>query len=82
MAVYQKPVSLASEIKEKRNILRERYGGLMTLENVRAELGYKSRSAARDAVRELDLPATQIGRLRKYDTDVVARRLVERRGMC
>lgn len=82
MEVYHKSTPLASAIKEKRNILRDRYGGLMTLENVKEEFGYKSRTSTLRIIQELGIPATQIGKMKKYDTDVVARRLVERRGMC
>lgn len=82
MSVYQKPTALASEIREKRGILRDRYGGMMTLEDVKTELGFNSRTSALRAIRELNIPATQIGRSKKYDTDSVARRLVELRGMC
>ena len=70
------------EIREKREIMRDRYGGMMTIENLMTELGYKSRKAAVKTVRELDIPATKVGKMKKYDTDVVAKRLVELRGMC
>jgi hypothetical protein len=73
---------LQKEIKSKRDVMRERYGGMMSLEDVRQELGYRSRNGALAAIQEMGLPATQVGRSKKYDTDVVARRLVELRGMC
>ena len=69
------------QIAEKRNILRNLYGGLMTLEQVKQELGYKSRDAARNAIRELSVPGVRIGKSIRYDTDVLARRLVELRDM-
>lgn len=70
------------EVAEKRKILREQYGGMMSLENVKVELGYRSRESALAAAREMGLSPTQIGRMKKYDTDQVAKRLVELRGMC
>ena len=73
--------SLYREIAEKRKILREQYGGMMTLTDVQTELGYNSHHSALRAVAALGIPATQIGRAKKYDTDSVAKRLVELRGM-
>lgn len=70
------------EVAEKRKILREQYGGMMSLENVKVELGYRSRESALAATREMGLSPTRIGRMKKYDTDQVAKRLVELRGMC
>lgn len=70
------------EIAEKRKILRDLYGGMMTLENIREELGYKSRDAARAAAAELGIEPTKIGKMKKYETDIVAKRLVELRGVC
>lgn len=82
MAVYQNQTSLASEIKAKRKILREVYGGMMTLRDLMVELGYQCEKSASKAAKEMGLPATKVGKSKKYDTDVVARRLVELRGMC
>lgn len=75
-------MNLYAEIKEKRTILRELYGGMMSLRDLSQELGTKSKDATRNAVQDMGLPATQVGRMKKYDTDEVAKRLVERRGMC
>ena len=82
MGVYHKNSAIASEVKEKRGILRDRYGGMMTLADLMEELGYKSEKSAARAAREMDLPQTKVGRSKKFDTDTVARRLVELRGMC
>lgn len=73
---------LYKQIAEKRNILRSIYGGLMTLEQVKQELGYKSNAATKRAIEELDVPGVKIGRSVRYDTDVLAKRIVERRYMC
>mgnify|MGYP005809384411 CR=1 FL=1 len=72
---------LYKEIADKRKILRDQYGGMMSLEDIKIELGYRSRESALAAAREMDIPVTRIGRMKKYDTDIVARRLVELRGM-
>lgn len=69
------------EIKEKRNILRDRYGGMMKLEDIMTELDYKSPKSARRAIEEMGIAPTLIGRMKKYDTDLVAKVLVDRRGM-
>lgn len=82
MGVYHKNSAIASEVREKRNILRDRYGGMMTLVDLMTELGYKSEKSAMRAAIEMGLPQTKIGRSKKFDTDTVARRLVELRGIC
>lgn len=74
--------TLYREIAEKRKILREQYGGMMTLRDVQTELGYGSHHSAQAAIQALGIPATRIGRMKRYDTDSVAKRLVELRGMC
>ena len=73
---------LYREIAEKRNILRATYGGMMTLENLRKELGYNDPKAARRFAQESGIPLTQIGKMKRYDTDCVAKVLVEGRGTC
>lgn len=70
------------EITEKRGILRGIYGGMMSLNDVMKELGYTSPVSARQAVHEMGIVPTQVGRMKKYETDLVAKRLVELRGMC
>ena len=82
MGVYHKNSAIASEVREKRNILRDRYGGMMTLVDLMEELGYKSEKSAMRAALEMSLPQTKVGRSKKFDTDTVARRLVELRGVC
>lgn len=82
MPVYHKSTAIANEIREKRNILRDRYGGMMTMVDLMTELGYKSEKSAMRAAAEMELPQTKVGRSKKFDTDTVARRLVELRGMC
>lgn len=74
--------TLQLAIREKRTILRDRYGGMMTLYEVMEELGLKSRTSALAATKEMGIPATKIGRSKRYDTDILARRLVELRDMC
>ena len=69
------------DVREKRSILREVYGGMMTVTDLAKELGYSDRKSARRAIEEMGLQATRIGRLKRYDTDLVARALVNGRGM-
>lgn len=76
-----KPSQYYQEIKEKRNILRDRYGGMMTLADLKKELGYSDPKSAKNVVQALGIPPTIIGRFKKYDTDIVAKALVDRRGM-
>ena len=54
----------------------------MTLEQVKQELGYKTGSAARNAMQELGVPIIKIGNRKRYDTDILAKRLVQLRDMC
>lgn len=70
------------DIRAKQEIMRDRYGGMMSLNDLGTELGYSSKTSILKAVKELDIPATRVGRMKKYDTDIVAKRLVELRGMC
>lgn len=73
--------ALYREIAEKRKILREQYGGMMTLKDVQTEFGFNSHHSAQRAIDNMGIPATKVGGRKKYDTDSVAKRLVELRGM-
>lgn len=74
------PGKLYSDIAEKRRILRDIYSGMMTLTDVAKELGVK-RDVARAWVRSLGL-GTQIGKRVYYETDEIAKAIVQARGMC
>lgn len=74
------PSKLYNDIAEKRRILRELYSGMMTLTDVAKELGVK-RDVARAWVRSLGL-GTQIGKRVYYETDEIAKAIVQGRGMC
>lgn len=74
------PGELYTKIAEKRRIMREIYGGMMTLTDVAKELG-RSRDVARAWVRSLEL-GTQIGKRVYYETDEIAKAIVHGRGMC
>ena len=54
---------------------------MMKLEDIMTELDYKSPKSARRAIEEMGIVPTLIGRMKKYDTDLVAKVLVDRRGM-
>lgn len=69
-----------TDIAEKRKVLREIYGGMMTLTDVANELG-RSRDVARAWVRELGL-GVQIKKRVYYETDEIAKAIVQARGMC
>lgn len=66
------------EIREKRNVLRGLYGGLMTLTELSREIGYKDMRFAKTWAREVGLKCVQIGRSVRYDTDDLAKKLVDR----
>lgn len=72
--------TIYTNIAEKRRILRDIYGGMMTLTDVARELG-RTREVARVWVRSLGL-GTQIGKRVYYETDEIAKAIVQGRGMC
>lgn len=74
--------ALGKAVTEKRKILREQYGGMMSVQDLMNEFGFKSKESALRAISDLGIQPTQLGRSRRYDTDLVAKRLVEIRGMC
>ena len=55
---------------------------MMERKDLMIELGYKTEKSAVRAAQEMGILPTQIGKSKKYDTDTVARRLIELRGMC
>ncbi|MCD8376771.1 MAG: hypothetical protein LUD69_07485 [Oscillospiraceae bacterium] len=69
------------EIAEKRRILRQEYGGLMTVSELGREVGYKDSRDARRWAQEVGLEPVQMGRKVKYDVDQLAKIIVMRRGM-
>ncbi len=68
-------------IAEKRRILRDEYGGMMTLVQLTHELGYSSPKSARSWVREHALEGVMTGKSVRYETDEVAKAIVNARGM-
>lgn len=71
--------ALHTEIREKRNILREIYGGMMSMADLGRELGMNP-DDARNWATDLGI-CVQIGKRIKADTDMVAKTLVQKRGM-
>ncbi len=71
--------SLYNEIREKRQILRGEYGGMMTLTDVARELS-SGRDTARAWVRQHGL-GVRVGNRTRYETDEIAKALVQGRGM-
>lgn len=74
-------MTIYDEIREKRKILRDLYGGSMTNRQLMGELGIKSKDTLRRAVQEMRIPVTVVAGRNRYDTDEVARRLVQLRNM-
>lgn len=71
--------AIYNEIREKRNILRDLYGGMMTLADLSRELGMKPEDAKAWAM-EQGL-CIQLGKRLKVETDMLAKFIVQRRGM-
>lgn len=72
--------TLHEKVREKQKIMRELYGGMMTATDLSKELGMKRENAKVWAL-EHGL-GNLIGKRVKFETDEVARRIVEMRGMC
>ena len=74
---------LGRAIAEKRRILYERHGGIMSPTDVARETGYYTRPVNGDRwAKEHDVPAIKLGtRKRGYETDLVAKAIVQSRGM-
>ena len=70
-----------SEVMEKRQILRELYGGMMSLADLTKELGYGSPKSARSWLATVDVEPVRVGRGIRYETDQVAKAIVNGRGM-
>lgn len=70
----------AREIEKKTKLLRADYGGMMNLKQLCRELNL-SPNTARGWIREHSLEGVRTGRTIKYETDQVARVIVDGRGM-
>lgn len=70
-----------NEIKEKRQILRDIYGGMMSIADLTKELGYNSPKSARAWLSTVEVEAVKVGRGIRYETDQVAKAIVNGRGM-
>lgn len=68
-------------IKEKRQILRDIYGGMMSIADLTKELGYNSPKSVRSWLATVDVEAVKVGRGIRYETDQVAKAIVNGRGM-
>jgi len=71
----------SAAVREKQKALRDIYGGMMTTTDLTKELGYSSRSSARAWLRETSIPGVRMGNQIRYATDLVAKTIVDRRGM-
>lgn len=80
MELYNTKSQLGKQIAEKRRVLRELYGGMMTLTDLSRELGYKRPDGAANWVKMVGLEAVMVSPKRKsYETDRVAAEIVRRR---
>ena len=80
--VYHNVSALSKAIAEKRRRLFERQGGIMRPQDLAEELGLKDKRAAQKWAEEHDIPAIRLGpRKRGYETDLVAKALVQSRYM-
>ena len=71
--------ALGREVAEKRRLMYERHGGVMSPTDVAREAGYFARAVNGE---EHGIPAIRMGpRKRGYETDLVAKAIVQSRGM-
>lgn len=70
------------EIYKKRDEMFDRYGGMMTLAQVKKELGVTDDRTAKEYLRDFGVEPIKTGRSKKYETYLLARAIVNRRGMC
>ena len=54
---------------------------MMTVADLTVELGYKNRKYTKEWITQVALPGTMVGSRIRYDTDLVARTLVDARGI-
>ena len=75
--------ALNREIAEKRRLMYETHGGIMSPTDIAKEVGYAPRSKNGDRwAQEHNIPAVRMGaRKRGYETDLVAKAIVQGRGM-
>lgn len=75
--------ALGRAIAEKRRLMYERHGGIMSPTDVAREAGYYPKPSQGDKwAAEHDIPAIRMGpRKRGYETDLVAKAIVQGRGM-
>lgn len=70
------------EVKRKTEILRADYGGMMSVKDIMRELGFWSRHTVINWLRDNSVDGVKVDRKSvKYETDLIARRIVEQRGM-
>lgn len=80
--LYHTSSALSTEIAEKRRLMYERHGGLMTPTDLCRELGYVRPERGDQWAEEHDIPAIRLApRKRRYETDLVAKALVQSRYM-
>lgn len=72
--------SIHNDIAAKARILREVYGGMLSLTQLTRELGLKDQRAAKAWAEEHGI-GNQIGSRVRYDVDQIAKVLVMGRGM-
>lgn len=69
------------EIRKLADELFERYGGMMTLSDVAIELGKAGRSTAKKFLEDHDVPGIKVGVYPRWESKLVARAIVNARGM-
>ena len=72
--------AIYNEIAEKRRTMRDLYGGMMNLTQLAHELGLKDKRVAKAWAAQNGI-GNQVGRFVKYETDQVAKKIVQGRGM-
>lgn len=64
------------------NEMYARFGGMMTLTDIAKELGNASRDTAKKWLVEHDVPGIKVGVYPRWETRLVAKKIVSSRGYC
>lgn len=70
------------EVRAVQDELAKRYGGMMNLSEVRAELGKVSGDTAKRWLERHDIPGVMVGVKPRWESRLVAKAIVQSRGFC
>lgn len=72
---------LNKDIREKRAELHDIYGGMMSRKDLARELGYRDHHRVKHIAEQMGIPVVMYAGREHYETSVVAKVIVLKRGM-